>query len=472
MGVAWEKDNIYWVFDGYNKNIVSYNFQTPHPIGGDDHSDGILKRYTEVKVKRVVGKPSHMVIDHKTNWLYIVDNGNKRVLRMDINSGEQSTSISNPYEPLEEYYRVITATWEVFVDSGLVMPVGIDVMDGRLVVTDDANGDIVFYNTTTGRKNAEIGRVKTGAPGIAGITIAPDSTLWYVNTTSNEVMHLVPDTKPVVMLIYPEPNATKVPTTDTLRWSSVNATSYHVQISGPSMIIIDTTITSTSLPVRGLMNLTTYSWRVQAMSSEDSSAWSDSSRFTTIAPAPIAVMLIAPPDKATDVGTSAMFIWHTVAHTDSYNVQVSTTPTFPLGSMPIDLNFADTSYIAALEPNTTYYWRVKPTGEGGVGPWSEVWSFTRNSLGIDDVRSVSSLSIYPNPATSTTNISLSLTESTPLTISLYSLLGENMMTVYNGYANIGANNFTADVSTLSAGIYHLRIETSSEGVVIRQIVVQ
>jgi hypothetical protein len=351
------------------------------------------------------------------------------------------------------------------------MPVGIDVMDGRLVVTDDNNGDIVFYNTTTGKKNAEVGRVKTGTKGIAGITIAPDSTLWYVNTTANQVIHLAPDTKPSVMLIYPKPNATKVPTTDTLRWSSVNATSYHVQISDPSTIIIDTTITSTSLPVSGLMNLTAYSWRVQAMSSEDSSAWSASSRFTTVAPAPIAMMLIAPPDKATDVGTTATFIWHTVPNANSYNLQVSTTTAFPIGAMPIDLNFGDTSYTAALESNTTYYWRVKPTGEGGVGPWSEVWSFTRNSLGVDDVRSVASLSVYPNPASSAMNISLSLSEATPLAISLYSLLGENMMTIYNGYGTLGENNFTADVNKLAAGVYHLRIETSS-GVVIRQIVVQ
>lgn len=83
----------------------------------------------------------------------------------------------------------------------------------------------------------------------------------------------------------------------------------------------------------------------------------------------------------------------------------------------------------------------------------------------------STISISPNPTSSTTNISVSLSEATPLTILLYSLLGENMMTVYDGYGTLGANNFTADVSKLAAGIYHLRIETSS-GVVVRQIVVQ
>lgn len=469
MGVAWEKDNIYWVFDGYNKNIISYNFQTPHEIGADDHADGILKRYTEVSVKRVVGKPSHMIVDHKTGWLYIVDNGNKRVLRMNINSGVPSTNISNPYEPLEEYYRVKTVQWEIFIDAGLITPVGIDVMDGRLVVTDDNNGDIIFYNTTIGAKPPELGRIKTGKKGIAGITIAPDSTLWYVNTTANEVVHLVPDNKTGVTLTYPIANATKVATTDTLRWNGVNATSYRIQLSLASNIIIDTVVGSTSLSFSGLMNLTQYSWQVQAMAAEDTSAWSAARSFTTVAPAPIAVTLISPSDKATDIGASETFLWHSIINTDKYNLQISEDALFGVGTTIINLQFADTSHTGSLEPNKTYYWRVIASGEGGSST-SQVWSFTRNSLGVDDVRSVESLSIYPNPATSTTNISVSLTEATSLSISLYSLLGENMMTIYNGYGTLGANNFTADVSKLAAGVYHLYIETMS-GVVVRQIVI-
>jgi hypothetical protein len=468
MGVAWEKDNIYWVFDGYNKNIVSYNFQTPHDIGADDHADGILKRYTEVQVKRVVGKPSHMVIDHKTNWLYIVDNGNKRVLRLDITSGVPSTNISNPYEPLEEYYRVKTVKWEVFVDSGLVMPVGIDVMDGRLVVTDDANGDIVFYNTTTGKKNAEIGRVKTGKTGIAGITIAPDSTLWYVVTSTNEVVHLVPSKLPAkVVLLSPENNAIDHWMHSGFYWEpSANATSYRIQVSDSVGVVIDTTTTLTSYPMIGLKNLTTYTWKVQAINGEGVSAYSNTWTFTSSPPPPVAAMLISPSDKSTDIGTSVTLLWYSVQYAHSYHLVVNNGDT-----TVIETTVSDTSYTASLAPNKTYYWRIESVGIGDGGGLSEIWSFTRNSLGVDDARSVASVSVYPNPASSNVNISLSLTEATPLTVSLYSLLGENMMTVYNGYGSIGANNFTADVSKLAAGVYHLRIETSS-GVVVRQIVVQ
>ncbi len=469
MGVAWESDNIYWVFDGYNKNIVSYNFQTPHEIGADDHSDGILKRYTEVQVKRTVGKPSHMIIDHKTNWLYIVDNGNKRVLRLDITSGVPSTNISNPYEPLEEYYRVKTVKWEVFIDSGLVMPVGIDVMDGRLVVTDDNNGDIIFYDLTKNKKNAEIGRVKTGKSGIAGITIAPDSTLWYVNTTRNEVVHLVPDTKPVVMLTYPANNAKKIPLNDALRWSAANATSYRVELSNSLGTVLDTTTNLLTLPLPSLEYNTTYYWRVQATNTEDTSVWSATWSFTTAIPAPAQVTLVYPPNQAVNVTTEPVFIWNSVPNADQYHIDVATDSEFT--AKLLDLTIADTSVGAVLNPNKTYYWRVYAIGDGGTSTMSVVKTFSTTSLSVDNIHSVSSLSVYPNPTSSTTNISVSLTESTPLTISLYSLLGENMMSVYNGYGNVGANSFTADVSKLAAGVYHLRIETSS-GVVVRQIVVQ
>lgn len=472
MGVAWEKDNIYWVFDGYNKNIVSYNFQTPHDIGADDHSDGILKRYTEVQVKRTVNKPSHMIIDHATEWLYIVDNGNKRVLRMNINSGTRSTNISNPYEPLEEYYRVKTPTWEVFIDSGLVMPVGIDVMDGRLVVTDDNNGDIIFYNTTTGKKNAEIGRVKTGKKGIAGITIAPDNTLWYVNTTSNEVVHLVPDTKPNVALSYPEKSATKIKTNDTLRWTGTNASAYRVEVTNALTLfpIIDTVVSATSLQLQDLDRSTTYSWHVKAMNAEDTSAWSQTWTFTTVAPAPMKVTLISPLDKATDVGTPETFIWNSVANAATYNVQVSNDSSFFIGTMIVNLQFADTSYSASLEANTTYYWRVIAEGEGGMST-SDIWSFTRNALSVNEAKNVALVTIYPNPSNNEATISLSLTEPSNVNIALYSILGENALTVYNGFAHEGMNSFSADVSKLAAGIYHLRIKTS-EGVVTKQIVVQ
>ena len=38
-GIAWERDNVYWTFDGLNETIDRVDFQEDHGPGYDDHSD-------------------------------------------------------------------------------------------------------------------------------------------------------------------------------------------------------------------------------------------------------------------------------------------------------------------------------------------------------------------------------------------------------------------------------------------------
>ena len=94
MGIAHEKDNIFWVFDGYNSQIVKYDFKSDHGPGNANHDDGEVDRYIGITVKRKVNVPSHMVIDKKSGWMYICDTGNKRILRMRINSGTMKRNLS------------------------------------------------------------------------------------------------------------------------------------------------------------------------------------------------------------------------------------------------------------------------------------------------------------------------------------------------------------------------------------------
>jgi hypothetical protein len=124
--------------------------------------------------------------------LYIVDNGNQRVLRLDINSGSiGGTPSYGPYETLAEYKNVDGATWEVVVSSGLVEPSGIDVIDDRMIVTDHATGDIIIYDISS-MPAVEIKRIVTGNPGIMGTVIGPEGRIWYVNYTMNEVIKIEP----------------------------------------------------------------------------------------------------------------------------------------------------------------------------------------------------------------------------------------------------------------------------------------
>ena len=189
MGIEWEEDNVFWVYDGYNKNIARYDFGSDHGPGNDDHSDGIVRRYPEVEVKRIDDNiANHLALDHESGWLYIVDNGNKRVLRLDIHSGEPTEELVPYAEPLHEYSAVTGADWSVYIDS-LIKPSGIAVMGDYLLVSDYSTGEIIFYDRT-GSEGAELGRFDTGLGGIMGIEIGPDGKIWYVNTTQNKVYRL------------------------------------------------------------------------------------------------------------------------------------------------------------------------------------------------------------------------------------------------------------------------------------------
>jgi len=193
MGIAHETANVFWIFDGNNNDIVRYDFVDDHGAGNSYHDDGKIRRFTGMPVSRiddVIG--SHMELDKSTGWLYIVDNGNQRVLRLDINSGTLGGTPSyGPYEPLAEYKNVNGATWEIVVDSGLIEPSGIDVINDRMIVTDHSTGEIIIYDITT-VPAVEMKRIATGNPGVMGTVIGPEGRIWYVNYQTNQVIKIEP----------------------------------------------------------------------------------------------------------------------------------------------------------------------------------------------------------------------------------------------------------------------------------------
>jgi hypothetical protein len=192
MGIECEKNNIYWVFDGYHQHIVRYDFGSDHGPGNSDHSDGKIHRYTEVSVTKNPSVPSHLVLDKDKKWLYIVDGGSKRILRMDINTGEKFADLPNTNEALAEHLEMVDVVREVILESsfGLKQPCGIEVKDSRLFISDYETGEIICIDINT---KAEIGRINTGKSGIMGIKIGPDGKLWYVNALRNQLIRVDPN---------------------------------------------------------------------------------------------------------------------------------------------------------------------------------------------------------------------------------------------------------------------------------------
>jgi sugar lactone lactonase YvrE len=195
QGIAWEKENVFWVFDGYNNDIVRYDFAGDHNPGNDDHSDGIIHRYADFAVAKDPAEivPSHLALDKNRQWLYIVDNGNDRIMRINIQTGNVGGTPSfGPHEPVHEYQMVTGYTYETVVSSGLTSPCGIDIIDNRMLVTDHTTNEIIFYDITA-LPAVELYRVIIpNTNGIMGVKVGPDGKIYVVDNGNNRVIRLEP----------------------------------------------------------------------------------------------------------------------------------------------------------------------------------------------------------------------------------------------------------------------------------------
>ncbi len=214
QGVASEKDNVFWIFDGYNNDIVRYDFAADHGPGASFHGDAIIRRYSDNTVAKDPNNVivSHMVLDENKQWLYVVDHGNQRVIRIDINTG---SNLGNPaqysaYEAVVEYSRIEGYTQETVV-SGLSKPAGIDVIANRMIVSEYETGEIVIYDISV-LPAVELERINTGFSSVQGIKIGPEGRIWFVDGNTNGVYKienatLALDKKTVTPFsVFPNPN--------------------------------------------------------------------------------------------------------------------------------------------------------------------------------------------------------------------------------------------------------------------------
>ncbi len=215
MGIAHHKDNAYWVFDGFNTDIVLYDFKADHGPGMSYHGDAVIKRYEEVNVARDAIDPmipSHLVLNKSNGWLYIADVGNDRVIRMNTASGNVGTSLVG-LEQLAAYNQMVNVVQETVVDSGLIRPCGIDILDDRMILGDYQTGDIRFYDISV-NPASYLGKISTGASGLTGLKIGPQGNIWFTNRLTEQVRKVVPSVATAVATlmqdiqfeIYPNPS--------------------------------------------------------------------------------------------------------------------------------------------------------------------------------------------------------------------------------------------------------------------------
>jgi hypothetical protein len=190
MGIAWDYDNVYWVFDGYEGSIVRYDFAEDHGMGFDDHSDGIISRYVVGQVKRVRGVMSHLVLDHDTGLLYVSDTGNGRIVVLDTNTGTRGETRFS-MEPGTDHHEVDGATFTNLV-TGLNNPSGIALAGDVLVVSENGTGGLRFFDLDGTLLRTYDTGLDAGA--LAGVWADDAGDVWFLDGAASVLYRLAATT--------------------------------------------------------------------------------------------------------------------------------------------------------------------------------------------------------------------------------------------------------------------------------------
>lgn len=188
MGIAAVEGHQFFVFNGHNKVLDWYDFKEPHVPGGEDHSDGQKRRYSDVVLTREPGVPSNMVYDDEDGLIYLADTGTSRVLKVNTNGSVGAGYIDTWFQDGVFTEYIGSTVDEVVGADVLTKPSGLALHEGILYVSDHATGIVFAFD----KEGFELGRKDTGlgAGVVGGITIGPDGLLYLATMTQNKVLRL------------------------------------------------------------------------------------------------------------------------------------------------------------------------------------------------------------------------------------------------------------------------------------------
>jgi hypothetical protein len=191
MGIAHERDNVYWLFNGNVGALDRYDFKDHHGPGAADHSDGELKRFAEGTLTRVPGVPGHLEYNAADQHVYVADTGGGRVIKLDTTSGVAAGTVRPVYEPLQSNVRMADAVVTDVVAPGLLeRPSGLELRDGILYVSDNATSRIHAFDL----EGKLLRTLDTGLPAgtLAGMAFSPSGVLHFVDLTNSDVYRVIP----------------------------------------------------------------------------------------------------------------------------------------------------------------------------------------------------------------------------------------------------------------------------------------
>lgn len=195
-------------------------------------------------------------------------------------------------------------------------------------------------------------------------------------------------------------------------------------------------------------------------------------------PLPSQVVLVSPTHGATINADSVRCIWRQSAPAvTNYWFERATDSLFTTNRI-IDSTLTDTSTITRqLANNQTYWWRVRAKNAAGWGPFSDARRFRVILTGVDEWATApiefSLKQNYPNPFNPSTTIKFSVEQTGRATLEVYNLLGEKVMTLFDGVAEAGRYQIVRfDAGSLSSGIYFSRLQSGTKSTLMKMLLVK
>lgn len=180
-------------------------------------------------------------------------------------------------------------------------------------------------------------------------------------------------------VIFPKGNQSDVALNIELSWNTAtDAELYEIQFAdnaGFNPLLIDSSLSQTSIQVGHLAPKSTYYWRLRAYSQNGGySDWGGTHSFTTVPEAPAKVTLLTPAQNSAKLGIPFQFTWSESDEATAYEFQLADDSTFTFSA---DTLVSENAFVAtALESGTTSYWRVRAVNSGGASSWSDIFTFT------------------------------------------------------------------------------------------------
>ncbi|MCB0543315.1 MAG: fibronectin type III domain-containing protein [Lewinellaceae bacterium] len=236
-------------------------------------------------------------------------------------------------------------------------------------------------------------------------------------------------------------------------WGAVSsASSYTVQYKKSNVSSWTTAgnTSSTAYSIAGLSASTTYNWRVKA---NCSTSYSGVATFTTLSNGSGAGC--NPPVNLTNVSVTAktaVLSWSPVSGASSYTLQIryaSSNKYYTLGTVPVTQ-----VGLSGLQPNTSYYWRVKANCSAYSSPKLLTTPASLQDPGAESLvqPTLYYAQIYPNPAAEYLNLNYTGDILAGAEILITDIAGRLALR-----RNLTQQEEIIDVSTLQPGVFLLTI---------------